>query len=655
MSYPINTKINPYQQQQLQQQPQMGVNTPQLQNVNADSIKQGVNTTVENSNNLVTQAAEKENPALLWGLTLPLWFGISKAMEKFNKACATRTDGKANLLDKVRDFGDKVGGKFEGEKFKKIADFMSRAKEFVKTKIIAQSKILDAMFNNPAKPKFSMARMMSIGTPAEAANDGTQALSAYVKNTDGSYNQQKLNKLGLTAEKLEKMCTDDYKYTDDIIKACKRMAPDEFVELATSNNPSPALFMKKFFRDKVFGRFGQKGIDVYTKIFGRRIYFSEIDNKLNVLKGAKGAPGKTALGRMLPKAFLRTMEGLTNGTAGGKLAIAMQAYFWADAIIASAKAKKGDKGKTFVESFINNVSYYLLMPLGIGIMYGLGGLKYIGMSKEQVEAFRTKLNDFNGRTFASKEEYKTAKNELKTILKGETKLAPKVEGAGKTAWKSIKNVLYKPLKAAGRVITVGLEPIKPYLPKGNQTSTLERLGREMGFNLKRGIGFPLRFIGYMMVIAPPLVNLTVKAGHLIFGRPSKSILDKEEEPKEPTKPLIIPQQISQSQQPVQTSSSTIMQPVQQNVQAQYQQTEAPVTPQTSYVDYGPNQNLVDMYKQASEKNIISNPQEPVRRYIPNDEAVKIDASYQNNQDDKVSSAMSKADKAEQLANKYMGH
>ena len=45
--------------------------------------------------------------------------------------------------------------------------------------------------------------------------------------------------------------------------------------------------------------------------------------------------------------------------------------------------------------------------------------------------------------------------------------------------------------------------------------------------MKQGLGYPVRIIAVMAMVMPFLNNLGVKFTHLIFGRPSKSILDKE--------------------------------------------------------------------------------------------------------------------------------
>lgn len=676
MSYPISKNINPYQYQQQQQQQQqpvamgvndqngLGINSPQLQNLDPERIRQNI----ASSNNLVTQTVEKENPGLILGVTIPIWFGLSKLMEKFNKACATKVDSNGNLiknssmLDKVRDFGDKTGKKFEGPKFKKASEFVNKIKGFW-AKRVDKSPILTAIFKTPVEPKNSMARIMSKGTIAETANDATQAFTAFVKDANGKYIPERLKQLGITAEQLEAMCKNDYAHVDDIIKACDRVLeknPNEFIELAHSNGTQFAP-VKKVVRDKIFGIFGDTGKKAYTKVFGREIRFSELKNKLLALKGVNNPNATTKIGGILPKVFLRTMEGLTNGTAGGKFIIAMQAYFYADALIAAAKAKKGEKGKTFAESAINNLSYYLLMPLGLGIMYGLSGLKYIGMSAEEVTKYREKLAKFNKDVEAGllmdKSAYKATKTQLRDALKGSTKVVKK-DALGKAvpfskrALQRLKNVIYNPLKTAGKALSTGLEPIRPYLSKGAGDNIILKGVKNIGYNFKRAAGYPLRFGIYMFLIAPPLVKLATQAGHLIFGKPEKSILDEGKEPEKNQiiSPITSEQQaqgVNQVQMPQSPASSQVQMPMQPVAQ----QNPAYSQPQVVQTQ---TQNQVNVIKPNSTQiTAAAATQGIARSYIPSSQPVQLDPNRFDEQNQRLMTVDKKANAAEEKAKKYL--
>lgn len=569
MSYPINQKINP------SMPPSTGLSSQQLQEIEA--VKQGVNQGINQGidNHPVTQAV-KDNPVLKAGLTVSIWFGIAQLMNKFNKACATRTDGKPNLLDKVRDFGDKIGEHeaFKSGVFNKLTEFGTKTNAFLRKNVVDKSAILKAFFYTPTEPKSQMPRMMMKGTLGEGANDANQACTAYAQKLDGSYDLEKLKKLGTTAERLEEISKNDSAHIDEIIGMCKRMSPDEFVELAKAKSFIPGgTKIKKLFRDKILGE------KIYTKLFGRRIYFSEMANKLEALKGVKGNYGKTYLGKALPKMFLRVAEGLTNGTVGGKLAMAMQAGCFADAIIRTINAPKGEKTKTFAESSTQDLAFYLMIPSAILLMHRFGGLKYIGLNKEGVENYRKALTEFNKKAasgdFAGKTEYKQARKVLKDMLKGDTKLALKTDGAGKTIGKSLKNIVHKPLKLAASVMTIGLETKTGFLGQG--ADKMQNFFKDFGSMFKKGAGFPVRLILGFMVFLPFLSNIAVRCCHLVFGRPTKSLLDKEEDEK-PKKEQQVPQ-LAMPQPQIQPQTITQVQP-QQATQTQPQEPSQASSSQT---------------------------------------------------------------------------
>lgn len=544
MSYPINQRINP------SVPPSTGLSAQQLQEI--DAVKQGVNQGIDN--HPVTQAV-KDNPVLKAGLTVSIWFGLAQLMNKFNRACATRADGKPNILDKIGNFGDKIGEHeiFKSSGFNKLIESGDKAKGFLRKNIVDKSAILKAFFDTPTEPKSQMPKMMMKGTLGEGANDVSQACTAYAQKLDGSYDLEKLKKLGVTAEKLEEISKNDVAHVDEIIGMCKRMPTDEFVELAKAKSFIPGgTKIKKLFRDKILGE------KIYTKLFGRRIYFSEMANKLEALKGVKGNFCKTSFGKAFLKAILRALEGLTNGTVGGKIAIAMQAGCFADAIIRTMKAPKGEKTKTFAESSTQDLAFYLMIPSAIILMHRFGGLKYIGLNKEGVENYRKALAEFNKKAeaggFASKVEYKQARKALSDMLKGDTKIL-KADAFGTKMLKSFKNLLHKPLKWGANIITVGLETKSGLLRPG--TGKMENFFKDFGSMLKKGAGFPVRFILGFAVFLPFLSNLAVRGSHLVFGRPTKSLLDKEEDEK-PKKEQQSPQ-LAMTQPQVQPSQALITQ------------------------------------------------------------------------------------------------
>lgn len=595
MTYPISSQLKP------SQQPTMGYTNVPLQGgagLDGGTIKDSIGDTA------VAQKVKKtDNPAVLLALMLPIWAGLNRMMVKFNAACADRPDGGKNVLDKIGDFGDRIGQKgiFQSNTFTKMHGWATDLKTFVNTKIIDKSRVLSAMFRTPSKPTNSMVLTMSGGTTTELITDATQIFEEYERSG------KPLSNLGLTKEKIAAIRKSPKDYVDEVIAACKevqKVEPNAFV------NDTRIMNIKM------------------PKFLSRKVYFSEIVNKLEALKGFNNPKQATMLGKVLPKAVIRVLEGMTNGTAGGAIAIFMAAYIFADAVRLSIKAPLKEKVSTFMESMSSNLGWYLTMPLGIGLMHNVGGLQYIGMDKDKVESYRKSIESFNekvkARGFASKAEYMKERNLLRHELKGDLT--------------GIKGFLARPLKWVGRVMTVGLETVRPFISK--ETTAGAKFGNAMGkfkYGFKNAAGYPMRFLPFMLIIAPFLGNLAAKASNLIFGRPTKSILDKESDKKEEAAPVVQPPVVNQPQvqpapQPAQQPAQPLVAPISQAAPVQAQ-AQAPA-------------------KEAPAKD----PTEPIRTYIPSSAGVKIQpGSVQSGQpNDKINSIFNKADYAEKQAMELLG-
>ena len=334
---------------------------------------------------------------------------------------------------------------------------------------------------------------------------------------------------------------------DDVVKACDKANPNMYSKIWTSDKN----WWTKF-----------KG-----HIMGRRVYMSEFRNKLISATGRMpdgSLSNKTKLGRFLPKFTNYFLEGATNRVAGGKFVALMNATLLADVLIRTANAEKGDKFQTFTERLSEMVGFFIFSPIALKLTHIFGGVQYAGISdktfinllkkldakkakmtvaeynaakevilkaqraaqsgKNMTEAYRTALNFFNDKAtnakYTSKSEYKAAKKALKGILKGDT-------------W----NPLVKLLKKAARIVTVGLEQPAAYRTKALHLEPkfgFKKVGqmlkdafRHPKYWMKQGLGYPVRILVVMGMVMPFLNNLGVKFTHLLFGRPSQSILDKE--------------------------------------------------------------------------------------------------------------------------------
>ena len=457
---------------------------------------------------------------------------------------------------------------------------------------------------------------------------------------------------------------DDLKGLEDL-KANIHSCPEKIIEASSKANK------------KMFARAypNKKGLLNWLKFkfLNRDVYASEFTNKMAASIGnmdlSKNANyeealrkaglldkiPKSALGRFLNKCMNVVLEGATNRVAGGKLIAIMQAAYFADVLYKSMKAEgASEKMKSFAERFTEMIAFFVAMPMSIKLMHKVGGLQYIGMgktpeeSKKAVETYRTHLNEHDMKSmsgkFANKAEWKVSDKALRDEL-----------NAG------VKNPFLKLLKKIGRIVTVGLEQIRPYDAKdiadiaadGTKTyrkgikSKIKDLFRHPKFGLKQMAGYPMRIILGMMIILPFLSKIAVKCSHLIFGKPKNSLLDegKEKHQEQAANPqqTQIPQQLQQN-------------PAVPQNQQQINRVTTNTTTNTAQSSQSPS-NLLNRYKNGTTTTTTTTttqtvssdsnaPQEPVRTYIPSPVGVQI-----VNQEDSSGAqlALQRADSAEKLA------
>ena len=294
-----------------------------------------------------------------------------------------------------------------------------------------------------------------------------------------------------------------------------------------------------------------------------------------------------------------------------------------------------------MERFTEMISFFVCMPFALKLMHHIGGLQYIGMDKQKLDAYRKALKLHNETAmaggFKDKAAWKASRNNLKTL-----------RNAG------IKNPFTKLLKSIGRTVTVGLEQIRPYdkkaVVRNGVFDKIKDLFRHPKFGMKQMAGYPMRIILGMMILLPMFNKIAVKGSHLLFGKPKKSILDegKEEEAAKKQAEALQAQQLQQMQQ--------AQQQAQQQTTTQTSQNTRTITGQQS------PSNLLNKYKNQPQNgaqntttttttNTVNNtpankPTEPVRTYIPSPQGVVV-----NNQTDTsaADAAMMRANNAEKIA------
>lgn len=580
--------------------------------------------------------------------TLPVavgtWYALAQGMDKFSKKCNGTYD--ESILGKITGKADKLSNKFSNSKLAKSAfgqwignTYDSISKYLDKVSSNPKNRIMYALKNHKTAPECKLVKTPAAGLAGFLEADTRQVFDEFLKpaqygeqlkqygksqaevkafldSVKGLSKQDKLLKLqeeelkyfgakaadiaGKSQDELakmlkelkitkglgfdsvqhyEKLMQEDYalKHMDEILKALKK----------GDQNLKISIWKK----DGTFGK-------IFGHLLGRDVGISELANKfeLTLKTGAK-----TKFGKFVGKAFGYLTEGCTNRFAGGKLAVLMQAFIFADMLIHTFQAPKGEKGKTLAERFVNDFTYFLALPAGIWAMHKAGGLKYLGMSKDQVKAYEKSLKLFK----------EGAANKLYT--KKGFKLRSKVLNRQLNA--GVKNPFIKLLKKAANVLTVGLNQKPVYLSKDAKNLNLLR---KIGYWSKNAAGYGIRFAIPMMLISPLLAKWTTKATHAVFGRPTKSVLDEDQED---TQTEAAKQQVAQTpnNQQVNTNTTTNKTTPVSNVNQ----------PNKTANDYKSDTNLIKMklnnqnnkpqesVNNNNNDNSNSNKEmEPVRTYIP---------------------------------------
>lgn len=632
---------------------------PAMQGVDGEKIKQSVDNSYL-ANRVKASSGEETNPLATLGVGTAVWYGIAQGMDKLNP----KMEGKYEdtILGKMGAWGDKVASNATKGGIGKKIDTCLRKLNIGWWKLSKKSDIVYSLRNHSTSPEWDFAKVPGKGLHGFLASDTAQVFEEFLKPI--SDNKQSLNLLFFelpikrynSYQKLEQYGVDQ-KYIDNFVNSLKGLSfeekaialqKEELKLLGVTDDVIKNLADKSglkglqklaynlkvkklgFNSVSAYKALGNKLIDhpkevmqalskadpnlkvsiwrknglwgkIKSHLFGRRVSLSEYHNKYIATFG-KG--NKTALGRFLPKAFGWLLEGTTNRFAGGKLAVAMQAGIFADMLINTFKAPKGEKGKTFAERFINDFTYFMAMPLGIVAMHKVGGLKYAGLDKKGVEAYKKALEAFNADVragkLADKVLYKQRRADLKNILKA-----------------NVKNPVTRLLKKLGSFINIGNESI---LARRSAAKFNLNLFRRSGNLFRNLIGVPMRIAIPMAIIVPFLAKNATKISHFLFGKPTKSVLDED---KEDSKNQLTPEQQAQMQKMVEEYQK--QQQAMAKAEAQ-KKAAAEAKKAEPLVSNNSPTNLLTMTKNGNPyKNVIPHqedkPQQPTYTYIPSPESV----------------------------------
>lgn len=421
-------------------------------------------------NTLLKQAQKsQDNPAVLIGGTLGFGIPLLWASSVLNNQL--RGNYADTFFGKIEKFGDNLGQK---PLLKSAGTKLAAANEWFKNNVVNKSEILRSIWTKPSMGG-SMVQGQAAGTMGHLANSARELMAAY----------DKAHGTTIFKDILDKSAKESHKYTKEIFEAIKAHPEThgEFFNTSKTWIPVPK-FMRKG------GTLG------------------EIYNKMRLTSNYKNITN--SLGKKLSGGTFRALEALSNGMAGGKMAVALQAFFLAQSLKEGLDAPKGDRFKTFAESMASFMAMMLTMGLQLRVFNKAAGLKFIGMSPENYKKYHETIEKINTAAKAGdKAAYDSLKAELKNIKGGKVKF-----------WQ-------KPFKWIGNILSWGRikETVRP-LKTGNVFKNALKM---TGYGAKIGTSYVGRFALIAFGVMSLFTDTAVKISHKIFGRPQKSILDKEPE------------------------------------------------------------------------------------------------------------------------------
>lgn len=508
------------------------------------------------------KASQDADPLTTLGLTAGIGYGIGQAMDHFGPKC--EGEYEKTILGKLGSAGDKFAtntkvGRFIEGAFQKFDDFMARR--------ATKSKIAYSLRNHSTAPEWQFARMPFFGLPGYWSMDARNIIEQDLRPISAKPTKlfmffpwkkvndfMRLTEHGMTLEEVKAFETSLKGKTFDQKALALQEKQLELLGFSPAEYSGKSLEeMQEMVKTwKVTKRYGCRDFaelehrlshiveekDSYLKMLSDatkdgdvKININKYDNTLwgrikahfggrtvslteyrNKGIAAFGKGNVTRIGRALPKSLGWFLEGTTNRFSGGKLAPFIQATIFADMVYHTIKAPKGEHGKTFIERFVNDFMYFVGGTLGVLGIHKFGGFKYMGTDNAGREAYRAALKAHNElRKAGAFATHKAAKDALKDVNKllGTENL----------------NFFQKILQKAALLINCGNEHATYYRSGNKFMNAIRKMANS---NI---VGVPLRIWLAMFVITPFLVKGATKAVHAIFGRPTHSVLDEEEEEK----------------------------------------------------------------------------------------------------------------------------
>lgn len=522
----------------------------------------------------VPDEEKPESPLTKAAYLLPTWYALNKGTQLFDKACGGEYE--KSLVGRLGSFGDRISDtKLVKNGF---VDSLKTHTSSIKKNIqnyVDKHPMLSAMDKTPTKPENGMAKTFmetqseydakeAFGKIDELIKDGPKSLKEAgatkdeinalkqkfgtnlfggLKNKEAALQEYQLTKLG-DANILTRISSREAALDKQLVKLqnqLKALPKGDAMKDVLKARIDSVKSLKAGYRENILNSLKLEKLGLNRASFealkvepganpalvekvlekGKEFFpkLSEHYNKLKVMH----AP-KTALGKFLPKMAKVGMRGLTFG--GGLFNTLFIAWTLSDSIKNTVNAPKDQKVGTAAAGLLETLSWVASMPLALGAMHKIGGLQYTGLSKAQVEAFRTAKKAFDAKAkagaFADEAAYKAGRDAVEALKK--------VPNQSK---------LTKAVKGFAKFIGIGLEQYTPFRQstKGLKFSEklpimLKNLGKKLPNFGRNCLGYPLRFGLYMFVFAAAVDKLFSGVTSAIFGKPYDPEEIKEQKAKE---------------------------------------------------------------------------------------------------------------------------
>lgn len=238
-------------------------------------------------------------------------------------------------------------------------------------------------------------------------------------------------------------------------------------------------------------------------------YSSGLSQYANKVKSIFAPTSK--IGKFLPRMSKLGMRGLTFG--GGLFNTLFVAFFLGDAVKNTIDAPKDQKVGTAVHGLMDAMSWVIAMPIALKGMHAVNGLKNLGKSQVQVQAYEAALKTFNEQAkaglFKSHAHYNNAWKAVEAL-----------KNAG-TAPKGFQKVLSK----VASFLSIGLGQKEPFRRSTEAlTGAAKRAAKMANFKgkipnfLRNCVGYPLRFALYMAVFQPLVDKVFSGITTALFGK-----------------------------------------------------------------------------------------------------------------------------------------